>query len=36
MKKPIEIFENKKQINKCLRFWKKKLFLDDWIIKVYI
>lgn len=36
MKKPIEIFKTKKQLNKCLRFWKKKLFLENWIIKAYI
>lgn len=36
MKKPIEIFENEKQLKKCLNWWKKKLFLDNWIIKAYI
>lgn len=32
-KSPVEIF-NDKTLKKCLKYWKKKLFLTDWVIKV--
>ncbi len=36
MKKPICEFKNQKELNKCLKWWCKKLFLTDWIIKAKI
>lgn len=36
MNKPIIKFENEEQAEKCLREWQHRLFLDDWIIKVYL
>lgn len=31
--KPIEEFETEEQLQECLKWWKDKLFLTDWIIK---
>jgi hypothetical protein len=31
---PIKIFKNKKQLQTCLRYWRKILYLDDWCIAV--
>lgn len=31
-KEPIKVF-NEKSLKKCLKYWQKKLFLQDWIIK---
>ena len=36
MKQPIMVFKNEKQLRKCLKYWKKKLFLTDWTIQVQI
>ena len=30
---PIEEFETEEQLQECLKWWKEKLFLMDWIIK---
>ena len=30
--KPIELFKNEKQFQKCCRWWQHKLFLDNWFI----
>lgn len=32
-KTPVMVFDNK-SLKKCLKYWKKKLFLQDWTIKV--
>lgn len=32
-KMPVMVFDNK-SLKKCLKYWKKKLFLQDWTIKV--
>lgn len=31
-KEPIIRFNSKRDIEKCLKYWRKKLFLDDWVI----
>lgn len=31
-KKPIEVFEDQEQLEKCLREWQHRLFLDGWMI----
>lgn len=31
-----EVFNSKEELNDCLKWWQKKLFLTDWIIKVRI
>lgn len=36
MNKPIIKFKNEEQVEKCLREWQHRLFLDDWIIKIYL
>ena len=33
MAKPIEHFKSDKQFQECCKYWKHKLFLDDWLIK---
>lgn len=32
----IEVFKSKEELNECLKWWKEKLFLTDWIIKARI
>ncbi len=34
MNEPICEFKSNNELQKCLEEWKKRLFLDDWIIKV--
>jgi hypothetical protein len=36
MEKPIDIFENAEQLEKCLREWQHVLFLDGWLIIAHI
>lgn len=36
MAKPIDIFEDQKQLEKCLREWQHILFLDGWLIIAHI
>lgn len=36
MSEPIMIFENEDELNKSLKEWKKRLFLNDWNIKAYL
>jgi hypothetical protein len=31
--KPMEEFKTQEELNECLKWWKDKLFLNDWIIK---
>lgn len=31
-----EVFNSKEELNACLKWWKEKLFLTDWIIKAKI
>lgn len=31
-----EVFNSKEDLNTCLKWWKEKLFLTDWIIKARI
>ena len=31
-----EVFESKKDLNDCLKWWQEKLFLTDWIIRAKI
>lgn len=32
----IEIFDSQEKLNKCLKWWQNKLFLNDWIIKAVV
>lgn len=32
----IEVFNSKKELNECLKWWQEKLFLTDWIIKAKV
>lgn len=34
--KPIDVFENQEQLEKVLREWQHRLFLDGWLILAYI
>lgn len=36
MAKPIDIFEDQEQLEKCLREWQHILFLDGWLIIAHI
>lgn len=36
MAKPIDIFEDQDQLEKCLREWQRILFLDGWLIIAHI
>lgn len=31
-----EVFNSKEELQECLKWWKEKLFLTDWIIKARI
>lgn len=35
-KKPIEIFKSDKQLEECCKYWKRKLFLNDWFIHIFL
>lgn len=32
----IEVFKTKEELNECLKWWKEKLFLTDWVIKARV
>lgn len=36
MKEPIRVFKNKEQLDKSLKEWQDRLFLNDWTIKAVI